>query len=767
MIPAPEAFLPYAQFIIHDQAKRPLSPHTLAPGDPHDPANWMDYETAKMLADATGHGVGFVFTAADPFFFIDIDGAWDGERWSDLASQVCRQFAGCYVEVSRSGRGLHIFGICHNPPPHRCKNTALGLELYTSGRYVALTGSHAQGDAGHLADLGGLVSQYLIPDAPTAADSVEWTDGPCPEWSGPTDDAELLRRMLRSTGAASMFGGRASIADLWAGDVSALSRAYPSTSGDIYDRSSADAALIAHLAWWTGRDCERIDRLFRQSGLMRDKWADRGDYRRRSILGAVRRSTSVLQQGKRPDPPASLDSPPQPGGADPNHRSGYQLLTVSQQVDLFRGCVYVRDAHRVFVPDGGMLKPEQFRAMFGGYVYALDTEGSKTTRNAWEALTESQGYAFPRAHGTCFRPELPPATVVIEEGSPLVNTYVPVAVARRRGDPGRFLELAAKLIPDPVDRETLLQYLAACVQMAGRKFQWTPLVQGVQGNGKTFLGACVAHAVGWRYSHTPNASDLGNKFNAWVLGKLFIIVEEIYVADRAEVIEALKPLITNEKIEIQGKGANQLTGDNRANFLMFSNHKNAVRVAGKDRRYCIFYTAQQELSDLARDGMTGRYFAELWDWARAEGFAVAAEYLATRPITPEFRTQLMYRAPVTTSTGEAIRLSRGGLEQEIEEAIAEGRHGFRGGWVSSLALDHLINQRLEGGRIPRNLRREILKSLGYLPHPGLPGGRANNIVPEDGGKPVLYTTAGHTAIGITGAPAIVRAYTDSQKTEGV
>ena len=36
--------------------------------------------------------------------------------------------------------------------------------------------------------------------------------------------------------------------------------------------SEADLALCSYLAFWTGRDASKMDTMFRQSGLMRDKW---------------------------------------------------------------------------------------------------------------------------------------------------------------------------------------------------------------------------------------------------------------------------------------------------------------------------------------------------------------------------------------------------------------------------------------------------------------------------------------------------------------
>jgi putative DNA primase/helicase len=54
--------------------------------------------------------------------------------------------------------------------------------------------------------------------------------------------------------------------------------------------SEADAALCTMLAFWLGRDPDRIDRAFRRSGLMRDKWdSPRGDstYGAQTVAAAV------------------------------------------------------------------------------------------------------------------------------------------------------------------------------------------------------------------------------------------------------------------------------------------------------------------------------------------------------------------------------------------------------------------------------------------------------------------------------------------------
>lgn len=263
--------------------------------DAHNPEIWMPWEQASMLLPAWGQGycLGWVITPATGVWCLDVDNCVTPEgQWSDTAARLFALLPRAAAEVSLSRKGLHFWGT--GPvPPHGKKCTALGLELYTELRMVALTCEVLQGDASadHTAEIASLVASCFPPPAAmqSAPDS-----GPSPEWRGPADDAELLRRAMRSGGAAAAFGGKASFADLWTANVPALARCYPDSGERPYDASSADAALAQHLAFWTGRDAARIERLMRRSALARDKW-EREDYMHRTIAGACGRQVQVLQ----------------------------------------------------------------------------------------------------------------------------------------------------------------------------------------------------------------------------------------------------------------------------------------------------------------------------------------------------------------------------------------------------------------------------------------------------------------------------------------
>jgi hypothetical protein len=308
--------------------------------------------------------------------------------------------------------------------------------------------------------------------------------------------------------------------------------------------------------------------------------------------------------------------------------------------------------------------------------------------------------------------------------------------------------------------------MAACIQHKGVKFQWAPLIQGIEGNGKTLFTRCIAFAIGDAYTHMPRADEISEKFNEWLFNTLFIGVEDIYVPDhKREIMEVIKPMITSDRLACRAMQTAQVMKDVRCNFIFNTNPRDGLRKTMTDRRFCIFYTAQQKPGDIEKDGMHGDYFPNLYGWLKQDGYAIVADYLETFQIPRELNpADLCIRAPETSTTHEAIAASLGGIEQEILEAIDEGRPGFCGGWVSSMAFERMLESRNSAKAIPINKRREILQSLGYDWHPGLKNGRVNNVIMLDGGKPRLFIKAGHIHSNLQSAVEIAKQYQEAQGT---
>jgi hypothetical protein len=270
------------------------------PIDAGDSRNWCDFdnvdtyvrslrERAAILKDGVTYAHGFRLTADAGYFLLDLDKCvTDGCVLNQHASAMVQAFPGAMVEISSSGNGVHVIGrTAAGIPPHRSRDVhGLHYELYSDLRGICFAiDGEAEGNADTECDaaLASVIETYFPPRAVVDGPSVR------AEWRGPADDDELIRRMLNAKqGAAAAFGAKASLRQLWMGEAE--------------PNSEHDMALAAHLAFWTGCDAERMERLMRRSGMVREKWNTHrpgGTYLTYTIANAIAGCTAVYQEPER------------------------------------------------------------------------------------------------------------------------------------------------------------------------------------------------------------------------------------------------------------------------------------------------------------------------------------------------------------------------------------------------------------------------------------------------------------------------------------
>jgi len=290
-------------FIIYRASdKSPIDPTHSHPAtswansNAQDRATWLLPSEAQAYAAmlGAGYGVGLVLHPELKIFCVDIDGAIVNGQWSPLALEFFTLLAGCAIEVSMSNTGGHIFGsYTGDMPPHMTKNTARHIELYHELRYIALTGTSLLGNVMHdcTALLPQFIAEYFAKDEADGP-PVEWTPEPLWHVPGTSDDAELIAKACRSQSTVAIYGDGVKFKDLWDCNVDKLAGKWPpsasSKSGLSYNGNSADQSLANRLVWWTGGDCERTERIMRDSGMSRDKWDNRPGYLPETILKALR-----------------------------------------------------------------------------------------------------------------------------------------------------------------------------------------------------------------------------------------------------------------------------------------------------------------------------------------------------------------------------------------------------------------------------------------------------------------------------------------------
>src|SRR5258707_1254418 len=242
----------------------------------NDPGTWATYDQAQALYEQSQRegwkkpydGVGFVFNH-NGIVGIDLDHCIDpdtGEMSQEAQAIIARLRT--YAEISVSRTGLHLYA--HGSLPKNVKRP--GIELYDHARFFTWTARRLPGAPARMADcqaeLDALYKE-LAPDVPKPAlPNVQRVE----HFTCSSSDKEILDKLLRDP------KGR----KLWNGDAGD----YLKKNGTP-DYSRADLALCEKLAYFgAGGHVSTIDRLFRESGLYREKW-ERDDYRMDTISKGI------------------------------------------------------------------------------------------------------------------------------------------------------------------------------------------------------------------------------------------------------------------------------------------------------------------------------------------------------------------------------------------------------------------------------------------------------------------------------------------------
>ena len=214
--------------------------------------SWTDFQNALTAKEKYLYtGIGFVFVKESNIIGVDIDHCLDpatGEP-NQTATDILAMLPPTYIEISPSGDGLHIF-LKGGMPEGGCRNSKTGVEMYAHSRYFTMTGRRYKDCADSVADDNGALKKihaaFINAKKPRKRKRASGTA---------LSDEDVLEK-ARQSGTGENF------AVLWDGKWQ-----------DVFgSQSEADMSLCCKLAFWTGRNREQMDRLFRQSALMRPKW---------------------------------------------------------------------------------------------------------------------------------------------------------------------------------------------------------------------------------------------------------------------------------------------------------------------------------------------------------------------------------------------------------------------------------------------------------------------------------------------------------------
>ena len=191
-----------------------------------------------------------------------------------------------YIEISQSGEGLHLIQLGHKHNPDLIRNDS--FEYYDTNRWICLTGNCIHTTPDNMLGVNDNIFEELEeimftpeersrqkPKPPAVANKNPFK---------PQDVSDLLKKAMSAKNGAKFK-------ELYSG---------ASPSGDT---SNDDMSFLSMLAFWTQKNPQEMDTIFRGSGRMRPKWdevhtADGQTYGQMTIASAIANTSEVYTPKK-------------------------------------------------------------------------------------------------------------------------------------------------------------------------------------------------------------------------------------------------------------------------------------------------------------------------------------------------------------------------------------------------------------------------------------------------------------------------------------
>ena len=544
-----------------------------------NPTTWLTFDSALAhYQRGKFDGIGIVLRNGIAGVDLDHVVKADGTLL-DWAQGVVKRFEGTYVERSPGADGLRIF--CRGVVAKSGKGEKVKtLEVYdkTSPRFLTVTGHRLSTASDVIEAQAALdwVDEIYKPGKRTNDTGKPPADAVTFDGVGMTDD-EIIDRASKAKNGPKFLG-------LFGGDGGS-------------DSSSNDLALCDLLAFWT-RDPAQIDRLFRRSGLMREKWDSK---RRDSTYGADTITEALMTVTE-----------------------FYSRSATKREASLDDFHAYMPDHRYIYIPTGDLWPGSSVDARCP---WPKNSKGEDVPPRRWL----DQNRAVEQMTWAPGEPQLIENRVVQgggwiqKPGVTVFNLYKPPTLIlgdSRRASPWR--EHVRAIYPDDADH--IEKWFAQRVQRPDVKLNHALLLGGAQGIGKDTLCEPVKHAIGpWNFGEISPAQMLG-RFNGWTKNVIVRVSEarDLGEVNRFAFYEHSKVYIAAppDVLRVDEKNCREYPIINATGLLITTNYKcDGIYLPPDDRRHYVAW------SDVTREAFDDAYWRAFWCWLANGGTADVAAFL--------------------------------------------------------------------------------------------------------------------------------------------
>lgn len=279
-------------------------------------------------------------------------------------------------------------------------------------------------------------------------------------------------------------------------------------------------------------------------------------------------------------------------------------------------------------------------------------------------------------------------------------------------------ELFDKLFHDGKDRKYVMDWLSWVVQNPTKRINYSLLIQGAQGTGKSTIGDIMRAVLGFENVSVVSNSVANGRFSSWAEGDILKLFEEVYdKGDRYGMLNRQKELITNDVLMVEGKGENARLVHNTSSKLMFTNFMNAVPLDDGQRRYLVISARasnKSEMSDVyGKPEERDRFFAKVHHAIKNHAPAIRKWFL-DHEISSDFNHK--GHAPTDTHGFEMMRAaSDDGVADYVEDVIRKDKTvNVCKNFIFSPAM-RTIFEDIEDMDTPKtSYLKHLLTDLGYV-----------------------------------------------------
>lgn len=216
----------------------------------------------------------------------------------------------------------------------------------------------------------------------------------------------------------------------------------------------------------------------------------------------------------------------------------------------------------------------------------------------------------------------------------------------------------------------LLDWLSWVVQNPGKHANYAVMLQGVEGDGKTFLAEMLRVVMGISNVTMLNAQILHSTFTDWTVGQCVACVEEVRLVNdgnKYEVLNRVKPNITNTVIEVHPKGKPVYNAINTTSYLLFSNYKDALPLDDNARRYLVLFSRWQSRDRIREFKAANKHYYRKLYATLEDAPGALRHWLLNHEQSEDFDP--VGDAPETAAKKHMVFLSKPEFVQMLDQAV--------------------------------------------------------------------------------------------------